>query len=38
MICPTCHGNGFLQGDDGQADCPTCGGSGEIQAPWKQPT
>ena len=30
MICPTCHGNGFLQGDDGQADCPTCKGSGEI--------
>ena len=30
-VCPTCHGNGFLKGDDGQVDCPTCGGSGEIQ-------
>ena len=31
-ICPTCHGNGFLNSGDGQVDCPTCGGSGEIQA------
>ena len=31
MICPECHGNGFLQGDDGQIDCPMCVGSGEIQ-------
>lgn len=30
-VCPECHGNGFLQSDDGQIDCPTCGGSGEIQ-------
>ncbi|MEK9770528.1 MAG: DUF6378 domain-containing protein [Betaproteobacteria bacterium] len=31
-ICPTCHGNGFLNSGDGQVDCPTCKGSGEIQA------
>ena len=30
-VCPTCHGNGFLNYGDGQVDCPTCGGSGEIQ-------
>tara|TARA_R110002167_G_scaffold192887_4_gene395464 strand:+ start:759 stop:1124 length:366 start_codon:yes stop_codon:yes gene_type:complete len=31
MICPECHGNGFLQGGNGQIDCQMCRGSGDVQ-------
>ncbi len=31
MICPTCHGNGYVRGVDGYiAQCETCNSRGEI--------
>ena len=32
MICPTCHGNGYVRGVDGYiAQCETCDSQGEIE-------
>jgi DnaJ-class molecular chaperone len=30
MICPRCHGNGYVGTEDGPDDCPMCDSQGEI--------
>jgi DnaJ-class molecular chaperone len=31
IICPGCHGHGFIEDDDGRNVCLTCGGFGFIK-------
>jgi DnaJ-class molecular chaperone len=30
MICPECHGNGFIKIPEKEINCPTCEGDGEL--------
>ena len=35
VICPVCHGNGYVRDEEGTAGCDTCDCHGEIMAEQK---